>query len=143
MRRRDESGSALVELTWLGILLLVPLVWVVVSVFEVQRGAFGVAGAARAAARAYSLAPDDATGRSRAQAAARQVFADQGIPKTPALVVRCTETGLDGTCHSAGAVVEVTVATRVDLPVLPAVLGRVPGFHLDGVHTVPYGTFRE
>ena len=40
MRRRDERGSALVELTWLGLLLLVPLLWIVLSVFEVQRGAF-------------------------------------------------------------------------------------------------------
>ena len=39
-RRRGERGSALVELTWLGILLLVPLIWIVLSVFEVQRGAF-------------------------------------------------------------------------------------------------------
>ena len=31
-----EDGSALVELTWLGVLLLIPLVWIVVSVFEVQ-----------------------------------------------------------------------------------------------------------
>ena len=34
---RDERGSALVELTWLGVLLLVPLLWIVLSVFEVQR----------------------------------------------------------------------------------------------------------
>ncbi len=41
MRRRTESGSALVEVVWLGILLLLPMVWIVLSVFEVQRGAFG------------------------------------------------------------------------------------------------------
>ena len=46
-RRRDERGSALVELVWLGILLLVPLLWIVVSAFDVQRGAFGVESAAR------------------------------------------------------------------------------------------------
>ncbi len=80
---RDEGGSALVELVWLGILLLVPLVWIVLSVFEVQRGAFAVTGAARAAGRAYALAPDDATGRARAEAAARQALADQGIAGAP------------------------------------------------------------
>ena len=62
MRRRDERGSALVELTWLGILLIVPMLWIVMSVFEVQRGAFGVSAAARAAGRAFALAPDDARG---------------------------------------------------------------------------------
>ena len=38
---------------------------------RVQRGAFGVSGAARAAARAYALAPDDGTGAARGRAAAR------------------------------------------------------------------------
>ena len=44
--KRDESGSALVEVVWLGILLMVPLVYVMLSVFDVQRGAFGVSAAA-------------------------------------------------------------------------------------------------
>ena len=91
MNRRDhgEEGSALVELSWLGILLLVPMLWIVVSVFEVQRGAFAVSGAARAAGRAYALAPSDAVGRSRAEAAARQALADQGVDNAP-LDVRIT-----------------------------------------------------
>ncbi len=78
-RRRDDRGSALVELTWLSIILLVPLIWIVVSVFEVQRGAFATSAAARAAGRAYALAPDDATGEARARAAVAQVLADQGV----------------------------------------------------------------
>ncbi len=82
-RSRDDQGSALVELVWLGILLLVPLLWIVVSVFDVQRGAFGTESAARSAARAYALAPDDASGRERARAAARQALADQGLDDAP------------------------------------------------------------
>ena len=31
MRRRTEDGSALVELTWLAILLLIPVIWIVIS----------------------------------------------------------------------------------------------------------------
>ena len=76
---RTERGSALVELTWLGILLLVPMIWIVLSVFDVQRGAFGVSAAARSAGRAYALAPDDATGTQQARAAAGIALADQGV----------------------------------------------------------------
>ena len=83
MRRRTESGSAVVEVVWLGILLLLPMVWIVLSVFEVQRGAFGVTAAARAAGRAYALAPDDATGAQQAKAAAAVAMADQGLDDTP------------------------------------------------------------
>ena len=46
---RSESGTVLVEVTWLAILLLVPLLYVVLSVFEVQRAAFAATAAARAA----------------------------------------------------------------------------------------------
>ena len=74
--RRDERGSALVELVWLGILLVLPVLWIVMSVFQVQRGAFGVSAAARAAARAYALAPDDGSGLVRARAAARMALDD-------------------------------------------------------------------
>ena len=36
MRLRDQRGSALVEFTWLAILLMVPLLYIVLAVFEVQ-----------------------------------------------------------------------------------------------------------
>jgi hypothetical protein len=139
---RDEQGSALVELTWLGLLMLVPLLWIVLSVFEVQRGAFAVSGAARAAGRAYALAPTDAIGQGRAQAAARQVLGDQGIGDQPlGMVVSCVPVG---DCHVPGAVITVDLHSRVDLPLLPDVLGGgAPSFALNASHTVPVGQFRD
>ena len=141
--RRGERGSALVELTWLGILLLVPMLWILVSVFEVQRGAFAVSAAARAAGRAYALAPDDATGRSRAEAAARQALSDQGIDHAPLrLAVHCSPYPHD--CHNGTSVITVEIASRVDLPMMPDVFGgQAPGFALDASHTVPVGQFQE
>jgi hypothetical protein len=35
-RHRSDAGTALVEVTWLSILLLVPLLYVVLAVFEVR-----------------------------------------------------------------------------------------------------------
>jgi hypothetical protein len=141
-RRRTEQGSALVELTWLGLLMLVPLLWIVLSVFEVQRGAFAVSGAARAAGRAYSLAPSDAIGQARAQAAARQVLVDHGIGELPlGMAVTCAPAG---DCHAPGAVITVRLRARVDLPLLPDVLGGgAPSFALNASHTVPIGQFRD
>lgn len=140
--RRGERGSALVEVVWLGVLLLLPMLWIVLSVFEVQRGAFGVEAAARSAARAYALAGDDAAGRSRAEAAVRQALEDQGLEDAPVDVrVTCT-TAPD--CHSGTSVITVVVATRVDLPLLPDVLGAgAPSFALDATHTVPIGRYQE
>jgi Flp pilus assembly protein TadG len=142
-RRRDQRGSALVELTWLGILLLVPILWIVLSASEVQRGAFATSAAARAAGRAYALAPTDTEGHSRAEAAARQAISDQGADgQSMSLTVSCRP--VPGDCHRAGSVVTVRIHSGVDLPLLPSVLGGgAPSFALDASHTVPIGQFRD
>jgi len=143
MRRCDERGSALVELSWLGILLILPLLWIVMSVFEVQRGAFGVSAAARAAARAYALAPDDATGVVRARQAARVALDDQGVHGvTPDVRVTCSP--YPDNCHQGTSVITVSVHSRVVLPLMPSALGgNRPSFALDATQRVPIGQFQE
>jgi len=142
-RRRGQRGSALVEFSWLGILLLVPLIWIVLSVFEVQRGAFAISAAARAAGRAYALADSDALGSARAEQAARQALADQGLESAP-LDLRVTCTPYPHACHAGTSVITVRLATSVALPWLPASFGLgEPVFALDSSHTVPIGQFQE
>jgi Flp pilus assembly protein TadG len=142
-RRRDEAGSALVELSWLAIILLVPLIWIVISVFEVQQGAFATSAAARAAGRAYALAPDDPTGTARADAVVRQVLADQGTPGQQAKVtVTCDAPG--DNCHVGTSVITVRVRSGVVLPFFPSIFGRgAASFSLDATHTVPIGQYVE
>lgn len=143
MRRRDDSGSALVELSWLAVILLVPLVWIVLSVFEVQQGAFATSAAARAAGRAYALAPDDRTGEERARAAVAQVLADQGTPGQRASVEITCESPA-GSCHVGTAVITVRVDSGVKLPLFPTILGGdAPSFSVDASHTVPIGQYVE
>jgi hypothetical protein len=115
-----------------------------VSVFEVQRGAFAVSAAARAAGRAYALAPTDAVGWQRAQAAARQALDDQGLDGTSfTLGVACTP--YPHACHNGTSVITIRIGSRVDLPLMPRALGggEVPSFALDASHTVPIGQFQE
>lgn len=140
---RDERGSGLVEVIWMGVLLLLPLLWVVVSVFEVQRGSFGVSGAARAAARAYALAPNDVAGEQRAAAVARQALADQGLSDVPVRVsVTCSP--YPHNCHSGTSVITVHIESSVELPLLPDVLGGgAPSLRLSAEHTVPIGRYQE
>jgi Flp pilus assembly protein TadG len=142
-RRRDQEGSALVELSWLGILLILPMLWIVMSVFEVQRGAFGVSAAARAAARAYALAPDDSSGLVRAREAARVALDDQGVHGVrPDVRVTCTP--YPGDCHQGTSVITVSVHSRVVLPLMPTALGgNRPSLALDATQIVPIGQFRE
>ena len=139
----DEDGNAVVEFIWVGILLLIPMVWIVMSVFEVQRGAFGTSAAARSAARAYALAPTDAIGEARARDAARRALADQGLEGSP-LTVRVSCTPLPRNCHSGTSVITVRIDSRVELPLMPQILGGdTPSFALDASHTVPIGQYQE
>ena len=142
-RRLDPRGSALVEMSWLGILLVLPVLWIVLSVFEVQRGAFAVSAASRSAARAYALAPDDASGLARARTAARVALDDQGVHGvTPDVRVSCTPYPAD--CHQGTSLITVSVHSRVVLPMMPSALGsNRPSFALDATQTVPIGQFQE
>jgi hypothetical protein len=132
-----------VEVSWLGILLVLPVLWIVMSVFEVQRGAFAVSAAARSAARAYALAPDDAAGLVRARNAARVALDDQGLHDvTPDVRVSCTPYPSD--CHQGTSVITVSIHSRVVLPMMPTALGTSrPSFALDATQTVPIGQFQE
>ena len=141
MRRRTQAGTALVEVTWLGILLLLPMVWIVLSVSEVQRGSFGVTAAARSAGRAFALAPDDLTGRQQARAAAAVALGDQNLDDSDwTIAVTCPP---QPDCHVGGAVVTVRIETQVALPFLPGLLGGGAEFRLDAEHHVPIGQYQE
>jgi hypothetical protein len=141
-RPRGEAGSALVEFSWLAILLLVPLVYILLAVFDVQRGAFGVSAAARAAGRAYALADSDADGARRARAAAELALADQGLADQPlSLEITCDPAP---PCHVRGRTIVVRLDSRVVLPLVPPGLGGgAPSFALHSEHRVPIGRYRE
>ncbi len=142
-RPRSEAGSALVEVTWLSLLLLVPLVYVLLSVFAVQRASYGVSGAARAAARAYSLAADEGSAPQAARAAAAVALADQRIEADDVeLAVTCRPS--PGNCLAPGSLIRVDLRYQVRLPLAPSALGGgAPSFRVEASHTVAYGTFRE
>jgi hypothetical protein len=142
-RGRGEAGSALVEVVWLSVLLLVPLLYIVLTAFDVQRAAYGLSGAARAAARAYSLAPDEGSAPGRARAAAAVALRDQRIPpEDVALQVSCRPS--PGNCLAPGSEISVAVRYQVPLPLAPRALGGGrPSVRVEASHTVSYGTFRE
>jgi hypothetical protein len=140
---RDEQGTALVEFVWLGILLLVPLVYILIAVFDVQRGSFGVSAASQAAGRAYSLADSDAEGLRQAYAAAAVALDDQGLGDQHFdLAISCHPA--PPPCHARGQTIVIRVGVRVMLPLSPPALGGdAPTFALSAEHQVPIGRYRD
>jgi hypothetical protein len=140
---RGEDGTALIEFSWLAILLLVPLVYVIVAVFDVQRAAYGVTAATRAAGRAYVLSPDLASAQARAYEAAAVALRDQGLDLSPGdLVIICRPTPTS--CLQPGSSVLVELDLQVDLPLMPSALGdNTPSIRVESTHLAPYGTYRQ
>ena len=122
-----DAGSAAVEVLVLGVLLLVPLVYLVLTIAALQGASFAAEGAARSAARSIALAASDDAGRRAADAAARVALADWRIPPGAAAVeVRCAPDPAD--CVTARGSVVVRVRVAAALPLLPPALGlRSPG----------------
>jgi Flp pilus assembly protein TadG len=139
-RPRGDDGNALVEFTYLAVLLMVPLVYVLTSAFLVQRAAFGVTEAARQAGRAYATADSPAAGEELAAVAARTALADQGITDPPTVEVECP----DGTCLAPGSRVRVRLRYEVELPVLSVFLPGDDGpvVPVTAVHTEVVDRFR-
>ena len=77
-----ERGSALVEFTFVAIVVFVPLVYIVAGFSAVQRGVFASTAAAREAGRALGTAPDPVTGEERALRAAQLAVEDQSVEVT-------------------------------------------------------------
>lgn len=120
-----EEGSAALEFIIAGLVLLVPIAYLVIALGQIQGQSLGVAAGARVVARTVATAPDAAEARDRADRVLRSIAAEYGIdPGAMEVELACTPAG--GACPRAGATVTVTVSTAVPLPLAPPVLGGSP-----------------
>ncbi|HVV29310.1 MAG TPA: hypothetical protein VHC41_00375 [Mycobacteriales bacterium] len=117
-----ERGSALVEFVGASVILLLPLIYLLLTVFHLQRASFAASEAAREAGRAFATAPTTAIGLVRATYAARLAFEDQGIDTDPQVVFTAAGAGCGDRATpvtpslTPGASYTVCVAQDVALP---------------------------
>ncbi|WP_458115303.1 hypothetical protein [Arthrobacter sp. D2-10] len=114
-----EAGSAVLEFTFLGLLLLVPVVYLVLTIGAIQGASFAVVGAADQAAKVFvdSETPEEA--HVRAQQAVDLAISDFGLPADDAgVTITC-----GGMCLEPGSSVTVDVDLRVPLPLVPTMPG--------------------
>jgi hypothetical protein len=109
-RLRGEEGSASIEFVGLSVVLLLPVVYVLLTVFQLQRAAFGVSQAAREAGRAYATAASSGEAAGRAREAADLAVHDQGVEGSPSV------TYAGGPSLQPGARFTVRVDMDVPLP---------------------------
>ena len=117
-----DEGSAALEFITVGVIMLVPLVYLVVALGQIQGQALGAEAGARHIARAIATSPDAPTASARADAVLRSIIDEYDIdPQVVKLSLSCRPAG--SACPEAGATVVVRIATRVPLPLMPSILG--------------------
>ncbi|GAA2903928.1 hypothetical protein GCM10010455_30130 [Microbacterium esteraromaticum] len=118
----DERGSAALEFMVAGVLMLVPLAYLVLVLGAVQEQTLGAEAAARHTARVIGQAPDADTATERGDAVLAGIVREYGMD-ADAVGVRITCRPAARECPTAGATVIVTVRTQVSLPFLPPIFG--------------------
>ena len=133
-----DRGSAVIEFVVVGILLTLPVFYLVIALARLQAGAYAVTQAARESTRAYVTASSDGAGAGRATQAARWAFADQGFDRGT-VSMRCSARP----CLTRGATVGASADLGVDLPFIPDFLrSAVPStVHLHARHVEPVDRF--
>lgn len=118
---------------------MVPLVYLLVTVFQVQSAAFGVTEAARQAGRAYVQADTVEQAAARAGAAAELAMGDQGLALRANGLRVLAPQGLQ-----PGGTVTVVVRHDVTLPILGGLFGRVePTIPVRATHVEVVDRFRQ
>lgn len=117
-----DDGRALVEFIVLGLVLLLPLTYLVLTMARLQAGAFSASLAGREAGRAFVSADTDEQGHARARSASRLAFADFAFDGG------ATSVACDGSpCLRPDGRITTTATVSVPLPLVPDfIAARVP-----------------
>lgn len=144
-RRRwtDDEGSATLEFLTVGMLLLVPIVYLVLALSSLENASFGVEGAARQASRVFVQSASEHEAESAAQTAVAVTLADYGLDADAAHVtVSCRPDPAD--CLIRRGYVTVSISATVPLPLIPSILTlNLPsGIPVQSVATEQVSRFR-
>lgn len=117
--KQPEEGSAVLEFVFLGLLLLVPVVYLILTAGQLQAGSFAAVGAADQAAKVYVAAESAGQADSQARQAALLVLSDFGFDHSAAVIgIRCS-----AECLTPGSSVTVDVLLTVPLPLTATMAG--------------------
>jgi len=126
MRVRSDDGSASLEFVTVGMILLIPLVYLVLVMSAIQAGALAAEGAVRHAARVFVQSRSVQTAEASAATAIEFALADHGVdPESARVTISCSP--VPANCLTRQGFVTVRVDLTVPLPFVPPVLqGNFP-----------------
>ncbi|WP_136089604.1 TadE/TadG family type IV pilus assembly protein [Auritidibacter ignavus] len=119
--QRADEGSATVEFTVLAAVLLVPVIYFLVLIAQIQSAGYATVAAADQGVRMLAQAPDDEQGEQRARASIERTVEDYGIdPDQITVSIHCSP----DSCTAPGSLAQIEISTSVGLPLVPSILGN-------------------
>lgn len=137
-RGRGEEGNALVEFVVLAVALLLPTLYLVLTLGSVQASVFAADIIARDAARIHATEQDPSLAQRRTGEHARMVLEDFGLVGGDVVTITCSE----DPCATRGGTVTATVRIPVSVPGLGPVLGEGGPITIRSAHAVQVDQYR-
>lgn len=137
-RLRADEGNALVEFVVLAVALLIPSLYLVLTLGAVQSAVFAADVLARDAARIYAVETDPGTAAERTARHSALVLEDFGLAPGDVVDIACSE----DPCSASGGLVTATVRIPVPVPGLGPVLGEGGPVAVTATHTVAVDQYR-
>jgi len=139
-RFRGDDGSALVEFCFLGVLLLIPLVYVLTTAFIVQRTGFALTAASREAGRVFVQANSGKQALRFSKVSAQVTLRDQGVdPHSVSIKISCASRP----CLSPGARVDLALSTSVVVPFAPAFMKTLTSIPMTSHQSFVVDVYRQ
>ncbi|OCI32102.1 hypothetical protein OERS_12560 [Oerskovia enterophila] len=141
-RAFGDAGNAQVEFLGAALVLILPVLYLALTLGRIQAATFAVEGAAKESARAFVTADSVAEGQVRAGVATSLALSDQGfddVRPSDVLGLSCSS----DPCLAPGSEVVTVVRYDVGLPFVPSGIGSwVPlSIPVQAVHTSPVDTY--
>ena len=144
----SDAGRAIIEVVFLAVLLLIPIIYLLISLIRIQAATLAVTQAARDAGRAIDSASTIDEGIARARQIAAIDLADQHIP-AGGMTLHFVSAGADCTAGDTitpsltpGAVFDLCLTATLTLPGIPTIVSGSNNT-ATGVYTVHISELRE
>ena len=127
----SDSGTAVIEFIFASVVLLIPVVYLMLALSQLQAASYATTSTAISASRI--AARDASPSERRAQEVAKMHFTDFGLSDVPIAI----DYSCSGPCGQAGSLITARVETKVALPGFPLLFGsnRSPHITLRSTHT--------
>ena len=137
-RLRKEDGNAIIEFVVLSAALLIPSLYLVLTLGSVQAAVFAADTISRDVARIHATDTDPERAARRAAEHTAMVLEDHGLSAVDVWQISCSE----DPCATPGGMVTAQVRIPVPVPGLGSILGETGPVTVGASHAVPVDQYR-